>query len=357
MTRKIKTILLFIFTTTLLPQIHADQIWTKNGSIIIGQIQSITDGKIIVSTAFAGNLTIESTLVDSIQTEDLHSIKLNDGSIVTSSVDGSPSTKSSISTSRGSQTISIDSIVSLWKAGDPEPLKPDQKTKKTPTGNWKFEVATGINGKSGSSNKSDFNGSGKATMEIGGNRLELALRYQFAENKNTSGINQRTAEEIIGTIHYVSFFSDNFGWYIREEMERDRFENIDFRSSTASGITWKAVDDSRLRLEVFGGLSYRYMGYGFELEGNDSHPGIDFGVNHYWKLTEWAELTNMITYNPIFEDFGNYRLDHLSTLDVPLGLSDQWKLRISLSNQYRSISTSSENWDTSYSLSLLLNWK
>ena len=91
--------------------------------------------------------------------------------------------------------------------------------------------------------------------------------------------------------------------------------------------------------------------------GSENLPGMDFALKFKWLPTNWVEWNTTLSINPVFEDLSDYRIDHLSTVDIPLGTSDLWKLRISLSNQYRSIvTTDTDKLDTTYALSLLLKW-
>ena len=51
-------------------------------------------------------------------------------------------------------------------------------------------------------------------------------------------------------------------------------------------------------------------------------------MKFYWKINDWIEWNTSLGINPAFEDMSDYRIDHTSTIDVPLGKSDLWKLRL-----------------------------
>jgi hypothetical protein len=131
---------------------------------------------------------------------------------------------------------------------------------------------------------------------------------------------------------------------------------------------------SSVKLELRGGLSVRYEGYTNAILDDDMGTADPVGRPVYLQrqfpgarlrpeaLLEVRGLgrseQHSLTYNPSFDDFGNYRLDHLTAVDVPLGTADYWKLRFSLANQYNSVvPEGTEELDTTYALSLLLNWK
>ena len=71
-------------------------------------------------------------------------------------------------------------------------------------------------------------------------------------------------------------------------------------------------------------------------------------------------MTNSLTYVPKFEDFGDYRLKQDSAVELPLGLSDFWKLRLGVSNAYKSfipVDSELEKLDTTYYTRLILSWE
>jgi hypothetical protein len=85
---------------------------------------------------------------------------------------------------------------------------------------------------------------------------------------------------------------------------------------------------------------------------------LDFGLNHTYVLTDWGSLVNSLTYNPSFDDFGNYRITHESSFEMPISAGEMWKMRIGLANDYSSMPAfGREELDTTYFVRLILNWK
>ena len=62
--------------------------------------------------------------------------------------------------------------------------------------------------------------------------------------------------------------------------------------------------------------------------------GLDFGLTHEYTGEFWS-LVNRLSWVPLFEDFGNYRLTHESFYEIPL-TAPSWKLRLGVSNDYNS---------------------
>ena len=164
---------------------------------------------------------------------------------------------------------------------------------------------------------------------------------------------------------YTNFFSDRMGWFIREELERDTFEGIDFRSTTAGGLTYKFITEDRLSLEGSGGISYRYESYRdldpddeIPAPEDDGFPGLDLGLDLGWQFADWGELSTSLAYLPSFDDFGDFLLIHESGVNIPLDTADNWILRIGLSHKYNSEpGPGLEELDTTYFTRLILSWK
>ncbi len=352
---------LSILTAFLATSIHADQITTSDGSSLIGKITRIQDGSIHLTTSFAGEIMILQSQVASMQTDEPLIFQLSDGRILTQPLSPTPPS--------GIPSMDIlaagDALSPAQPLADPVPSMDEESIDKTVPNPWKFEGAVGISGKSGNADKDDFSGALKALLENPQYRIECNLRYQMSESRISTGENQRTADETIGSVNYTSFFRPNLGWYAKQSLERDRFENLELRSLSSVGLTWKTINRERFRLEFNSGLGYRYETYGFDLNqdgwddrtGSSGSPSIDFGLKLYSKLTDWLEWNSSLDVSPTSERLSDYRMDHLSTVDIPLGVSDRWKLRFSLANQYKSNAPShTEKLDTSYSLSILLKW-
>jgi hypothetical protein len=338
----------------------ADVVEITDGSRLNGEIVKIHEGKLVLKTSYAGTLEIAMSDVVAFSRDEPASVRFADGSVAVGPVRAAGAGRVTVASSGGSVSGATSEVVAAWAPGETDPAiaAVESQLRK-----WRYEAAVALTGKIGNTDKSDYAATFRAVLEGPRDRLTFYSGYNFAQ-AGDPGVT--TAEEMIGGVNYTNFFAEHYGWYVRQELERDKFENLKFRSTTAAGFTYRPINEALQKLEFFGGLSLRYEGYGFDLNddgvedktGSESFPGLDFGLKHYWRFADWGEMNNALTYNPSFDDFGNYRLDHLSTVDIPLGSSDFWKLRLSLQNQYNSdVPAGAENLDTTYALSLLLNWR
>jgi len=143
-------------------------------------------------------------------------------------------------------------------------------------------------------------------------------------------------------------------WYARIGLKKDELAGLNFSSIAAAGVGYHIIKKEDQFLIFRGGLSYRYEDY--EFGGDVDSPGIDLAILHEKEFT-FGTLFNQLSFNPNFDDFGDYRLYHESSLEMPLGNSDFWKMRIGISNDYNSEpSPGKKKMDTTYFTRLILTW-
>lgn len=340
-------LLLTAFTASLA---GAGVINTKDGSVINGKILAIDEGIIKIETAYAGTLEVKQSEVSYFVSDDTINLSTNGGNTFVGTVAGSED-GIRIEADGGTFETQVANVSAAWQPGEDSPEERALKAEIAASERkWKFDASVDISGKSGNADRSAIGVGASATLEGSKDKLGFYLGIDKAEeNDNT------TADEIKGGIDYSSFFSDTWSWYARSELEKDDIELLDLRSTTAFGVGKHVIREEDQSLEFRGGLAYRFENFqdGSEVES----PGLDLALIHS-KTFSWGTLNNLLTYNPSFEDFGNFRVYHESSLDIPVGTGDFWKLRIGVSNDYNSEPLPGlKEMDTTYFTRLLLSWR
>ncbi|MBL4576482.1 MAG: DUF481 domain-containing protein [Opitutaceae bacterium] len=329
----------------------ADTVTTKDGSVIKGKILSSSDGIIQIETTFAGIVSISQDEVISFTSDEPLFVELVDGNTLLGTV--SPSKEGlKINASNGDFQTETNAVTEIWREGDESPSEKKQKAEREALKNkWAYDAAVNIGGSSGNSDRSNFGVAFKATRSGPDDTLKFYTSIDQAEESGTT-----TANEIKGGIDYSHVISEKTSWYARVELESDEIEAIDLRTTTAFGIGYNLINTDVQTLEVRAGLAYRYES--FDNGTNFDSPGLDFGLSHTYAFAPWGSLINELTYNPTFDDFGNYRITHESSFEMPISTGEMWKMRVGLSSDYSSIpAPSNEKMDTKYFVRLLLNWK
>lgn len=82
------------------------------------------------------------------------------------------------------------------------------------------------------------------------------------------------------------------------------------------------------------------------------------GRRHLHKLRDWGRLVSAAAYTPALDEFGDYRANHETALEIPLARSDAWKLRLGVETDYTSRPAAGrERLNTAYFAQLALAWE
>jgi hypothetical protein len=295
-----------------------DRIETIDGAVLTGDIKEESVGYITLTTSYAGTLVVDRSQIVRISNLEDH---------------GKSSGKA----------------VAVSPAPTPAPVAPAAAPEKMPD-IWSFELGFNLNGNQGNTEKLDLALTADIEMDRKKDRLDIYSRYSYGKNRGKS-----TANEVILGSQYTNFFNNNIGFFFREELEHDDFEGVLYRSTTASGFSWKLRSEESLTIETRSGLSYRYED--FKDDGYEDYPGMDFGLNINWQFIEWARFKGSYTYLPSVADFGDYILRQDTGFNLPLDYSNLWQLRLGVVSKYNNQpDVGREKLDHRYYARLIASW-
>ncbi len=345
MNRKLqRTALLAVAAAAFLLRAHADVVETNNGARLVGEIEKIAEGHIIMKTAYADVITIKQSDVTSIATDKPISVRLESGTVLEGTL-SSQNGEVQISGSDGRLTTSVPRIAAIWPAGAQDPRIAALER------SWAYEAAVDIAGKSGNSEQIGTQVSGRAVLKTDRDTLQFYTAYNRQVTDDV-----KAADEFKAGVDYANNFSGKRSWYVRTEGGFDRVKDIDLYNVSAVGLGYDFIKEPNHTLTGRAGISYRYEGYGNPASEDVSSAGLDLGLNHEWTF-ENSRIVNRLSFVPTFDDFGNFRLTHESFYEIPLSIP-AWKLRLGISNDYNSEPGAGvEELDTSYFTRLVLTWK
>jgi hypothetical protein len=349
-TRHLKCFLFAAFALALaLATRAADRVELTDGSVVLGKLLSAEDGKLKFETAFAGTIEIAQDRVRAFSTDEAVNVQLASGSAVLGRV-AMTDAGIVVAAPDGQLTSPTGQVTAVWRSGDDSPQVRKLKAQAAKSARqWAYEASLAINGRTGGSEKFAGALGFKATLESAQDKLIFMLQAEKAEDNGVETANRQFA-----SADYSAFFSEKNVWYARTSIEKDSIKALDLRSTTAFGLGRKLIKKEHQDLELRGGLSYTYETYANGTKFDS--PGLDFALIHSYQFKS-GKLANNLTYTPTFEDFGNYRIHHESTYEMPITAS-LWKLKMGVSNDYTSMPQPGiERLDTLYFTSLILNWK
>ena len=327
----------------------ADRIELTDGSVIMGKLLSAEGGKFKVETAFAGTIEIAQDKIQNFSTAEAVNVRLTAGSAVLGKVEA---TGRSITIAADGWTMSATpaKVTAVWRAGTDSPAtRLAKEAAAKAERKWAYEAGVAIAGRNGTSNKFGGALTLKATLESAQDKLIFALGAEKADDNGVETANRQTA-----SVDYSAFFSDKTVWYVRSALEKDAIKALDYRSTTGFGLGRKLIKKKQQDLELRLGVNYLFESYANGVKFDA--PGLNVSLIHAYYFKS-SQMNNVLTYNPAFTEFANYRFHHETSFETPLAAS-QWKLKLGVSNDYLSKPQPGiEAWDTLYFTSLILNWK
>jgi len=330
-------------------RLAADVVETKNGAKLIGKITRIVDGRLSLSTSYAGEIVIKQSEIASIATDDAVAVRLASGT----RLDGRVSTADGavqIASKDGSLSTTIDKVNASWPAGSEDPQIAAMRR------HWTFHTTADIVGKEGNTNREGIGLSFVATLVSPQDALKFYGSYDYATTTSIDGVKTKSTDATKGGVDYQSFFSEKVGWFVRTELGKDSVAGIDLRSTTDAGASFRLIKSKTQSLVGRLGAGYRFESY--PVGENNQGAVASTGLAYNYTINKSLSLATDLQYLPSFEDFTDYRIVHDSGIEMPLSAGGFWKLRIGVNNQYNSRPPQNrENLDTMYYTRLLLNWK
>ena len=320
----IKLILLLFLVSF---NVIADEVKLKDGSLIKGKILKVHKGKLHLSSELIGSIAVSLENVESYKTDDLVSIKTQEGKVAKKKYD----------------SLIEQNIQSLW-AGEKDP---DVFINK-----WSRLIYINMVKRHGNKDEENFDGG----IELSYLREFDTLKL-YAEFDQDSRNDNKTSDEYRWGVDYEKRFGEvlRHSWYLRAEWEKDRIKGIDLRSTYATGYGYYFIKEDKTLLRGRAGLLYRIEDY---IEDDSSESvGVDFGLNFKKTLFSDVSWYTDITYSPAFDDFGNFTVDHESGLEIPFKTSIDLSLKTGVNHEYDSHpAEDTSKLDTKYFMKLQLKF-
>jgi len=336
--------------------VRGDTVHTADGSTIVGRIERMDGGKLVIATAFAGTLELDATQVEAVAIDEPLTIEFTTGDRLVGTMKvGADRSSSVVKTELGDVKVTPDKIAAIWPVGGESPevvaLKAKvEETRKALTPVWTATLEAG--GSSTEGNTDTLEARGRFDVKRKTDR-DLLHFYLAAKYHDDSGL--RTANEYRGGVNFENHVTDKWYWYVRTELEFDEFEDLDLRATAAAGAGYYWIKKPEHEFKTRAGLGYRHEAYDSGL--SDDQAIIDLGLDYRIDLTPWAQFTHSTTYSPDFEEFANYRLDLDTALVFPFK-DPRVKFRVGVTHEYNSRPQPGfEKLDTTYFANIVMELK
>ncbi len=341
------SVFLFIYCPVL-----ADEVLLTDGSKIICEVQTLTEGKLHVTTDFAGEIVIDVSKVQGITTDKPLSVELESGDRAVGPLQYTPGTGQAVETNAlGPVNVEMETITAVWPQGQESPaviaLREHLNKLQNP---WSVTLALGIDGQSGNTNRTAVNGRLDIKRTIDNERLFLYGQGRFSRENGRD-----TVKEVIGGATLEVDIDEQWFVFGRGELEFDKFENLDLRSRIAGGFGYFVIKEPEEEFKLRGGIGFQHES--FNTGVSDDLAVADLGWDYRKNIAPWLQFNHSITFLPAFEDINQTRIVMNNAVEIPLNPNKDWKLRIGLRNEYDAMPEPGiKRLDSYYYLNIAWDW-
>lgn len=335
---------------------EAGIVYLQGASIIHGEVQALADGKLTVTTDFAGEIKLAMDQVVGLTTDRPLVVVMENGEEIRARLVYDPQTGQRLSAgAAGATPLAIERLVAIRTLDAPSPAEVELAARRAAQENiWSGQLQLGLSGNSGNSDSRTINLGGKAQRETENERLFLSLLINKAKQEE-----EETSDETIASARLEHDISERFFLFAQTEAEHDEFENIDFRSTTSVGPGYFFIQEPGQELKGRLGLGYEYID---PVTGDATSEAVmTLGYDYLVDVRDWFRFTHVLTLIPQITDSPaeNYRIDSTLGLEAPLGgATSNWSLLAQYRHEYNhSPEPGTEDLDTSYLLSLIRDFE
>lgn len=303
-----------------------DRLTVKGGAVLVGEVQSVEATVLYLKTDYAGVIPVDLSRVERVTLTPAREL--------------------------GLPAALVAAAPAPVAKGTPAPAAaPKPKAPPPPPNGWSLRSGINLTGKQGNNDRFDLVLTAEAEFEREKDRFNLYGKYSYGTNRGV----QSADESILGG-RYTAFPFEKAGFFARQEFERDDFEGIGIRSTSATGFSYRFRNEDHLRLETRIGVSYRYEDY--RDDGREVYPGMDLGLDLNWRFVEWARFKGAYTFLPSVEGFEEFILRQESGLVLPLDKKEFWNIELGVTSHYNNRPDfGREKLDMSFYARFVTSWK
>jgi putative salt-induced outer membrane protein YdiY len=229
-------LLLFFLITTAL----ADEVFLKNGNHLSGTIVSMAEGKLVLKTDFAGQLSIDWGSVERLSAEAPLTLVLVDGSTIRGLPGGATPGRLMLTADPLLHPVPV--ALALVAAINP-PQAPPVK--------FNGRINVGFFKASGNTDRENGHVDAELTARTAKHRITLGGAYNRAEDDH-----RNSEDNANGYSKYDYFLTEKLYLFLNGMAEMDKFRDINLRTTVGPGVGYIVFEGELMNLSVEAGPSY-----------------------------------------------------------------------------------------------------
>lgn len=305
--------------TLVLPAL-GDQVDLQNGDRLSGQVKSLTGGKLVLETDYAGELTIDWSQVKSLRTEQEYLVTLLDGADpVAGPLQPGQEGRVEIGTEEV-QEVPLEEIVRI----EPKPV-PGEKP--GIFDRWHGHVDLGYSITRGNTDLNNLAFTVQPERETPRDRIGVLFQSIYSVQDGITSSNLHRAR-----IRYDRFLGDQTFYFILLAAKQDERELLDLRTRQGAGFGIKFSPLAQTQLSLFGGVTFLQEKFrtGSREFGSEGLAGVELETQLLPSLvlTTKSQLTPILAEDRfLFEWDANLRFPLVAGLTFGIQLFDNYDSR------------------------------
>jgi putative salt-induced outer membrane protein YdiY len=255
------------------------------------------------------------------------------------------------------KTIDPASVQAMWNVNDDSP---EVAATKALVAKWSLRVEAGLDGQTGNTEQVAIHGRAEAK------RIAPSDRFALYVQGNHSKSNE--SREIIGGTNIEVDFNDHFFTYGKLEVENDKTEKVDLRTTISGGLGYFFLKEADQEFKARLGAGFLHESFNDD-QNRDADPTNDIdpssssalaeaGWDYMKKFSPHLQFNDHFTIYMPFDDTSDWRAVLENAFEFPLSGTDHWKLRTGMRNQYDSLPLDGiDRLDTSYFMNMVYDFK
>jgi len=286
--------ILFVTLMFLTQLSYADEVHFKNGDRLTGKILRLVDGKLVMKSDNAGEVTVELANIQTLSSDEPITVNLKDGTGFEQKISSSKAGRFSIEGSESikAQEFAVDDIVSI----------------NPPIPKWTGNISAGITSTHGNTKTESITGSAKLNKRTEKDRTTLSADYAKSKQEDQTTGNDETIEDWWrARAKYDYFFTKKMYGYLDGRYEKDAIAELDRRVTVGLGAGYQWIESADMNFSTELGLASLYEKYDNQTDSN-SEVSAQLGYNFDKKLRKNLSFIHELTYYPALEKFSDYYL-------------------------------------------------
>ena len=274
-----------------------DEVRLKNGDRLSGQIVRLTDGKLVLKSELAGEITVNLGDIQTFSSSTPLEVHLKDGTVLHQPVAGAEPEKFAIAAGETlqPQTFNLADVTSINPPPKPEPK-------------WTGSISASLSSTHGNTVADSFTGSVNAIRRSEKDRITVSADFAKSErtDRNT-GESLTTEDWWRAKGQYDYFISEKFFAFGNTRYEKDGIARLDRRVVLGGGGGYQWIETEATSFSTSLGFASVYEKFENQSDSN-SEFSLQVGYNLSHQLWKNLLLVHDLTYYPSLDQFSDYYL-------------------------------------------------